>query len=67
MSDKIYSIKDIEEAFQAARKGLEISISTLVSHGVKPDYCGLEIARQTASAFEQVMRASLRLDNKEQG
>ena len=67
MSDKIYSIKDIEEAFQAARKGLEISESTLIAHGVGSDWYGLEIARQTASAFEQVMRAYLRLDNKEQG
>ena len=62
MNKPIYSIKDIKEAFQAAERGLEISLSTLVNHGVGAEWYGLEIARQTASAFEQVMRASLRLD-----
>ena len=67
MSDKIYSVEDIEEAFKAAKEGLNISLSTLVNHGVEAEWFGLEVARETASAFEQVMRASLRLDNKEQG
>lgn len=66
MNDKpIYSINDIEQAFKAARAGIDISESVLISHGVGADFCGLKIARNAVEAFEQVMRASLRLEDSE--
>lgn len=54
----LFSQRDIEEAFKAARKAIETAARIYYTDSNNP----MEL---TAMSFEQIMRASLKLDNSE--
>ena len=63
MNDKpIYSTKEIEGAFKIARAAMDTIVKIMEQYN---NNIGAEATRHAAYSFEQVMRASLRLDDSE--
>lgn len=62
MNKSIYSKKDINQALLAAEKAIEGATQVMRSFGNEHD---AHVMMTAAFSFDQVMRATLRLDNTE--